>query len=358
MKPENILNAFEEVFTEITSCTTPANEVLNTYTRSRRYIGSKDRHQLADYVWYALRHYKRLQFAFPNLSWKERVQQKLPDLLSTPNDVAWEVPAWMIPLVPNATVELPALLELPPIVLRVNGDRAKVVKTLLLHNIHSVITKLSPYGLILNTRTNLNTNPLFLNGTLEIQDEGSQCIALDVQVKPKDKVLDFCAGGGGKSLCFAQVMQNQGVIWAHDISQRSLNQLLKRAARAHITIIKTTTNTDDLPNGFDKVVVDAPCSGTGIWRRCPDARFKLTQNHVADLVKKQQEILHTAAQFVKPGGDLYYMTCSLLTPENEEQAATFLKTHPDFQQIMQKRYSPATTHTDGFFVAHFRRHHA
>lgn len=355
MKPENILQAFTEVLTQIETQSTPANEILNKYTRSRRYIGSKDRRQLAEYVWYALRHYKRLQFVFPHLSWAERVQQPLPEKIKAPLDVLWEVPDWLIPLVPNADTELPALLEKAPIVLRVNGDREQIVKTLLLQNIKPVITKLSPFGLILPDRINLHTNPLFLKGLLEVQDEGSQCIALDVQAKPEETILDFCAGAGGKSLCFAQQMKNKGMILAHDISKRSLDQLQKRANRAGITIIQTTSFLNKINMLFDKVVVDAPCSGTGTWRRCPDARFKLTEQQVTDLVQKQQEILQQASAFVKPNGFLYYMTCSLLTPENEDQITCFLKKNTGFQCVFQKRYSPALTKTDGFFIAGLQR---
>ena len=234
MKPEQIKIAIQELLKEIDSTSRPANEVINAYTRNRRYIGSKDRRAITDGVW--------------------------ADLRSRPT------PDWIRGLIDEA--ELQAMKEPADIILRANGNRDEIQKKLLSEGIETEKTKLSPLGLILKKRVNLSAVATYRQGFIEVQDEGSQLVALATQIGPKDKVLDYCAGAGGKSLCFAQMMQNQGQIVAHDISVISLKELNKRAERAKKTIIQTT----QYPKGlFNHVVVDAPCSGSGTWRRCPDA---------------------------------------------------------------------------------------
>ena len=353
MKPEAILTAAAELIEQIEKTTTPASELINQYTRSRRYIGSKDRRALTDLMWTYLRHRARLNYLFPNTDIKTKLQTPTDSLIlppDTPDWVRYETPDWLIPLISNAESELPALLEPAPIVLRANKNREEIQKQLFAEGIETIPTPLSPYGLILKKRTNLATSKTYQTGRIEVQDEGSQLIGLETRIKPNMRVLDYCAGAGGKSLLLAQMMHNKGTIVAHDISERSLKELQKRAARAGTSIIQTTLDLSH-EKPFDYVVVDAPCSGTGTWRRCPDARWKLTQTQLNALLKKQADILKTAADFVKPNGFLAYMTCSLTTPENKEQVALFLEKHPNFQLLRQKQCSPATTHTDGLFVA-------
>jgi len=248
MQPEQIKIAIQELLKEIDSASRPANEVINTYTRNRRYIGSKDRRAIAEGVWADLR------------------MRPIPD--------------WIKNLIPEA--ELQAMKEPAEIILRANGSRDEIQQKLLAEDIKTEKTKLSPLGVILKKRVNLSEVSCYRQGLIEVQDEGSQLVALATGIQPKDKVLDYCAGAGGKSLCFAQMMNNCGQIVAHDISAISLKELNKRAERAGATIIQTT----QYPKGqFNQVVVDAPCSGSGTWRRCPDAPFKLTQKQVADLVQ-------------------------------------------------------------------------
>ncbi len=357
MQPAAILTAAAELLEQILSSQTPASELINQYTRARRYIGSKDRRRLTDLVWHYLRHRARLEYLFPNADIQTRLnvsEQMLTLPADTPNWVRWETPDWLIPLIANADTELPALLENAPIVLRANGDRNTIAEQLIAEGLDITPTPHSPLGLILNKRTNLNTSPAYRAGLIEVQDEGSQLVGLEIPVQPDMRVLDYCAGAGGKSLLFAQMMHNRGHITAHDISRRSLDELQKRAERAHISIIQTTTHPDE-SELFDIVAVDAPCSGTGTWRRCPDARWKLTQGQLDSLTQKQATILNRAANFVKPNGILAYMTCSLTTPENTQQVDTFLQTHPDFKLIKQKQFSPAQTQTDGLFVAVLKR---
>ena len=318
MKPEQIQAAADELLTQIYATNRPANEVINAYTRARRYIGAKDRHALTDIIWTTIKN--------------------------------CPTPEWLKTYVPSN--ELKAMQETAHTILRVNGDRKQIQKQLQAQNIESTFTPLSPWGLILTKRTNLNTLPEYKNGLIEIQDEGSQLVALATNIQPNESVLDYCAGAGGKSLAFAQMMANKGKIIAHDISKISLQELQKRAARSNISIIKTTLK----PQGvFDHVVVDAPCSGSGTWRRSPDARLKLTEKQLHALIKKQADILDKVTLFVRPGGKLHYMTCSVIENENQLQMRVFLRKHKDFRLVHHQQWTPATTNTDGFFLATFER---
>jgi len=352
MKPEAIFTAAAELVGQILSDPQPANDIINAYTRSRRYIGSKDRRTLTDLVWSYIRHQSRLNYLYPNQTIDQKLKKlsQIPEIIpDAPFHINMEVPKWLPPLIPDAPTELPVLLEFADTILRANGDRDQIRKQLALEGIETTPTPLSPYGLKLSKRANIQGTRTYRNGLIEIQDEASQCVALETAIKPGDKVLDYCAGAGGKSLIFAQMMQNKGIIVAHDISARSLAELQKRATRANASCIRVQHPlTATL---FDHVVTDVPCSGTGTWRRCPDRRFKFTQTELKNLLKTQAEILDIAASFVRPGGKLSYMTCSLLSPENEEQIQHFLNRHPDFSLLKQKRFSPALTHTDGLFIA-------
>lgn len=318
MKPEQIQKAAEELLAEINATNHPANEIINAYTRARRYIGSKDRHALTELVWGTIKNYP--------------------------------TPKWLYEYIPQE--ELKAMQIPSHTILRVNGNRLTVQKQLADQDIITELTPLSPLGLILQKRTNLQLLREYKDGLIEVQDEGSQLVTLATHIQPNESVLDYCAGAGGKSLCLAQLMQNKGKIVAHDISKTSLQELKKRALRARATIITTTLK----PEGqFQHVVVDAPCSGSGTWRRNPDGRLKLTKAQLHDLIKKQASILDKASVFVSHNGYLHYITCSLIKKENQEQAQAFLKYHSKFRLIHHQQWTPAKTNTDGFFLATFQK---
>ena len=318
MRPDNIMSAIHEVMAEIDASPKPANEVLNAYTRARRYIGSSDRRAITGAVWANLR-------ARP-----------------------W--PKWLEEIFPEE--EKKAIKTEAQTVLRANGDREQICAELAAEGMEAEFTKLSPIGLVLTKRGPLGKFQTFHAGKIEVQDEGSQLVALATDIKAGDTVLDYCAGAGGKSLCFAQMMKNEGRIVAHDISALSLAELRSRAERAGITIIETTFK----PEGsFNHVVVDAPCSGSGTWRRCPDAPLKLTEKMWQDVQKKQADILDKACLFVEKGGLLHYMTCSLLEAENQGQMNAFCKRHPEFKLVHHEQWTPAKHGTDGFFLATFKR---
>ena len=363
MQQEQIINAAVELLEAIHLEARPANEVINGYVRSRRYIGSKDRRALGDLVWSVLRHRARLDYLCPEATWRDKLEilsAGLPDVSDAPDWVKWEVPEWLVAHIDSPERELPPLLDSASVVLRANGNRDEVKKRLEAEGLESTLTVHSPFGLVLGKRGNLNQLACYRDGLVEVQDEGSQCVALETGISPGQAVLDYCAGAGGKALIFAQMMQNEGGILAHDISSRSLAELEKRARRAGVSIIETTTDvrgwlTYHPGQEFDHVVVDAPCSGTGTWRRCPDMRWKLTPEILAALLAKQAMILDTCIGFVKTGGLLSYITCSLLKDENGDQVEAFLRRYPSFSLVRQKQYSPAMTGTDGLFVAVLRK---
>ncbi len=360
MREEVIFKVAAELLLTIEKETKPASEIINAFTRLNKSFGSKDRRLLTDTVWNALRHKARLEYFYPNKTYLEKIEllnkEELPIDEKMPFHIQVETPLWLISKVKNADKELPALLGSPSIILRATKERDFVQKELLKEGIETEKTTLSPHGLILKKRTNLLGLKTYKAGLIEVQDEGSQLVALETKIKPQDCVLDYCAGAGGKSLIFAQMMNQKGKILAHDISKRSLQELQKRAQRANISIIDTTL---DIPNylkkhptmKFSHVVVDAPCSGTGTWRRCPDARWKLTENQFNELLKKQAFILKKASTYLSRDGYLSYMTCSITEDENIKQVRNFLKFNKSFKLITHKQFSPFRTNTDGLFVA-------
>ena len=354
MTPESLQKHAGTLMERIQKKPVMANELINTYIAAHKHFSGDDKRILLDLVWRLVRTMARLQYAYPDSSWEKRAQffmeAGVPAVIDAPNFVKWEVPEWFLSHVPEADKELPALLENPPIVLRAIGNREDVQMVLHDEGIETTPTRLSPYGLILPEYKNLTNTQAWKEGLIEIQDEGAQLIAMDVGVHAGASIFDFCAGAGGKSLIFAQIMQNKGLIWAYDITAKKLFELVKRAKRAHIDIIEIQLQLPEPTKQFDYVVVDAPCSGAGTWRRSPNMRWHLTEKQLSHIVKSQAEILNRAEAYVKQGGTLAYMTCSITYDENENQIQAFLSAHPDYRVVKQKRYSPYRTGTDGFFV--------
>ena len=348
MQPEQIKKAAEELWYLCLQSPHPASEVISGYTRSRRYIGSKDRKKLTEYVWKMLRFKAHIEFYMERgKTFQELLDIEIQDCNDMPDWVRLECPEWLLKKIPDAENELKAMLTNAPTILRANGNRNEIIKKLAQEGIIGSPTPLSPYGIKLDKRYNLNLSETYKKGLVEVQDEGSQLIALETQVCPEQSLFDMCAGAGGKSLFFAQMMKNKGSIIAYDISSRSLIELEKRAQRAHANIIHTTL---DFPKElFDVVVIDAPCSGTGTCRRMPDAKWKITQTQFQNLIKTQAELLEKGAPLTQE--KLCYMTCSLTNDENEAQIQNFLKKHSDFILLSQKRFSPFQSNTDGFYVA-------
>jgi 16S rRNA (cytosine967-C5)-methyltransferase len=280
----------------------------------------------------------------------------------------------------RAEAEVAAMNERAPLTARVNGlrmDRAALASRLRAEGVAVRETPLSPLGLFLETRLNAFALPSFREGLFELQDEGSQLLGMLVDAPPT-RVVDACAGAGGKTLQLAAQMKNRGELFALDIDARRLEALKLRARRAgvHNVRIRTLPSAGseasealaDLVARADRVLVDAPCTGTGTFRRKPDARYRLTEQRLADHVAQQRDLLEQFAPLVKPGGRLVYGTCSLLREENEEVVEAFLRQHPEFsvlppgdrlgaelgERVTQHgflRLSPAQHGTDGFFGA-------
>jgi 16S rRNA (cytosine967-C5)-methyltransferase len=270
----------------------------------------------------------------------------------------------------------------PPLTVRVNtliGDRESVQAALAHEGLSSTVTALSPLGLTLVERVPVRHTKAFQSGAFEVQDEGSQLIALAAGAKPGMVVVDACAGAGGKTLALAARMENRGTLYAFDTHSGRLDALQERARRAGVHNIRTHVLDDvgrraqkRLSGTCDVVLIDAPCSGSGTLRRAPDIGFKLAEGDVSRLTTTQREILSHAAPLVKPGGRLVYATCSLLPDENGAVVEAFLAAHPAFARaplaFSEETYAAlSSTHaeeitllphahgTDGFYVCALER---
>jgi 16S rRNA (cytosine967-C5)-methyltransferase len=262
----------------------------------------------------------------------------------------------------------------------VQAKRADVQAELEKHGIAVVPTPFSPWGLRMNAKPNLSKLTLFEKGVIEVQDEGSQLLALLLDAKRGEMVADFCAGAGGKTLALGAAMRNTGRLYAFDTSAHRLEAMKPRLARSGLSNIHPVAiahERDDrikrLRGKMDRVLVDAPCTGLGTLRRNPDLKWRQSTEAVAELTVKQAAILASAARLLKPGGRLVYATCSLLTAENEEIAQAFSAAHPNFKPLSVKdllsdfevaqadslctpdgqylRLWPHRHGTDGFFAA-------
>jgi len=295
----------------------------------------------------------------------------------------WIGPALAAALGRDMPREMAALEEGGALDLRVNllkTDREAARAALAREGVEAMRTPLSPCGLRVFERIPLGTLDAFRNGLIEVQDEGSQIAALLADAQPGLRVVDFCAGAGGKTLGLAASMANRGHLVACDTSEKRLERATERIRRAGVSIVqrKALSSARDPwvkrhAKGFDRVLVDAPCTGSGTWRRNPDAKWRLKPGDLEELTALQAEILDSAQRLVRPGGRLIYVTCSLLLEENERQVERFLAGHEEFKllpiaPIWQAtvggdcpargevlRLSPARNGTDGFFVAVLER---
>lgn len=433
MTPAARLATTIEALAAIAAEAAPADVVLARFFRARRFVGSKDRAHVASNVYRVLRAEARLgwwlaeaqleptarAFAFADVLLNDQMplaalhdlcdgSRYAPSRLSVsesnglkalagqnltdarmPQLVQLECPATIAPDLaeaygPQFEPVLQALLQAAPLDARVNTLRANPER--LLQEFKAVgftvePCRFAPAGLRLHGRPNLNIHPAFKDGLVEVQDEGSQLIALLCEAKAGERVLDFCAGAGGKTLALAASMQNKGKIVAIDVGASRLARAKLRFRRAGAQNIEVNAIKDEHDPWlkrhkaeFDCVLVDAPCSGTGTWRRNPEMRWRQNALSLDELVPLQQSILTSAARLVKTGGRLVYATCSLLPAENEAQMQAFLAAHPQFRIVPLPavwaravpgrdcpvqgdylRLDPANHGTDGFFAAVLQR---
>ncbi|SFS78757.1 RsmB/NOP family class I SAM-dependent RNA methyltransferase [Lutibacter maritimus] len=298
---------------------------------------------------------RRIKGKFDELQ-KERVfKESIPDWMDELGVKELGVEKW--------TKEISALNEQAEVILRVNT--LKTTKLALQKKLEDEGIETEPirgyeYALKLKERANVFTTEAFKLGFFEVQDASSQLVAEYLDVKPGMKVIDTCAGAGGKSLHLAALMENKGQLISTDIYESKLKKLKIRARRNGVHNI-TTKVIDSLKvmkkmkSTADRVLIDAPCSGIGVLKRNPDSKWKLQPEFVDNIIKTQAEILEEYSQLVKVGGKMVYATCSILPSENEKQVQLFLNSHPEFQLEKQNKVSAYKSGYDGFYMALLER---
>lgn len=284
---------------------------------------------------------------------------------SLPNDVGVQqsFPIWFDELASKDLgkdwPEIAKNLNIPAeVTIRTNTlktNRRELKSLLKAEDVPTMDFPLNDIGLILKERKNTFRNPSFQNGMFEVQDGGSQLIAPFLRVEPGMRVVDACAGAGGKTLHLAAMMNNKGSIIAMDVEQRKLNELKKRAKRngvhnIEIRHIDGSKAIKRLKGSADRLLLDVPCSGTGVIKRNPDTKWKIQPEHLERVMAIQKNILNDYSQMLKPGGLMVYATCSILHAENENQVKDFLERRDDFKLIEDKRVNPSKD-TDGFYMA-------
>jgi 16S rRNA (cytosine967-C5)-methyltransferase len=364
----------------------PADAIVQRYFKTRRYAGSKDRRAVRELVFRAIRHSGERpdsgRIAMVGLADKDSDLAEQfdgsphgpsPQIPGEAGASASLVPEWLASRLSDLVTpdEWQALLERAPLDLRINPARTTREDMLAAFE-GAEATRLSPWGLRLAPDTKIGEHPAFIEGLVEVQDEGSQLIALACQPENGMRILDLCAGAGGKSLALAAAAPKAEII-ASDTNRARLSQLPLRADRAGATIAsrlidggRELQQLADLEGQCDMVLVDSPCSGSGTWRRNPEGRWRLTPERLDRLVKLQARLLDIAAPLVKPGGALVYATCSVIRAEGADQARNFLGRHSSWmvQDVPfdggradgpGRLLTPAHDATDGFFVARFAK---
>ncbi len=385
----------------------PADAVLSAFFRENRKLGARDRTFVAEAVFGVLRRYRYLSVVVPAanprtliVAWlikargmsgatlerfaRAELIQHIRDAKTDalPLGVMAELPDWVVGKLQLTMTDADilalgrALQQPAPLDVRVNAlkaDRDTVLARLTGEGHVVEATPYSPWGLRFKDHPAINKHPLFLDGTLEVQDEGSQLLALLLGARRGEMVCDFCAGAGGKTLAIGATMASTGRLYAFDVAEKRLANLKPRLARSGLSNVmpqliasESDARIKRLAGKLDRVLVDAPCSGLGTLRRNPDLKFRQTPEGVAELTHKQAAILRAASRLLKPGGRLVYATCSLLPEENEAIVEAFLAAGgfeplPANTVLAQHRIaldtgatlklSPAVHGTDGFFAA-------
>lgn len=422
MTPAARIQAVIDLLAEVTANPRPADTLANFYFRSRRYIGSKDRAAINTRFYRIMREYYRLgwwikraggdvtprtlaiaalifdkehnpaslplsfsgeKFApEPLLAEEKKMAEFLTGKELSPADMPLrertECPEWAFEPLQQAMgadfeKELSAMLNPAALDIRVNTimtTREELLDALKEDGLDAHLGKISPWSIRIYGRPPISQHPMFRDGYFEIQDEGSQMVALVADPKPGEQVVDFCAGAGGKTLAMGAMMKNKGRIIAMDVLGGRLLRAKERFRRAGLHNIETRALTSERDKyvkrhvgSFDLVLIDAPCTGVGTWRRDPDKRWRQLGPGLSSLMPLQESILDSASRMVKPGGRLVYATCSLLPEENENQIEKFLAANPEFSIKPIRDFlpdlkagdflklTPAQHDTDGFFAA-------
>jgi 16S rRNA (cytosine967-C5)-methyltransferase len=389
MTPAARLQAAVEILDEVIASARDdgpaADAIVSRYFKTRRYAGSKDRRAVRELVFQAIRRTAErpasgraavLGLAEDRPELSELFGQPRGPELRTAGESASPAslaPEWLRPeLSPLVTPdEWPALLERAPLDLRVNV--ARILRDAMLTEFPGAEpTALSPWGLRLPPDSKVDDHSAFRQGLVEVQDEGSQLIALACQADAGNHILDLCAGAGGKALAIAAAAPSAAIL-AADTNRARLSHLPERAARAGATVEtrlldpgRELARLDDWAGKADIVLVDAPCSGSGTWRRNPEGRWRLTPDRLNRVIALQARLLDIAAELTRPGGAIVYAVCSLLRREGAGQVARFLERHSSWVAEETaipggrldgdgRLLTPAHDSTDGFFVARLKR---
>ncbi|MBC7778571.1 MAG: RsmB/NOP family class I SAM-dependent RNA methyltransferase [Proteobacteria bacterium] len=370
----------------------PADQILHQFFRTRRELGQLDRAFAAEVMFAVLRRWRTLQQRALTTATPDDVLPAAPAASASPRrlvllaltsiyglsaralepvigriDAEWlarshaldqgslppalalDIPDWLYQRLHakhgvEETAQLVGALNQPaPLDLRVNPmkiDRPDALGRLHALGLTARATPYSPLGMRIDGRPTLGREPLYESGSIEVQDEGSQLLALLVAPKRREMVVDFCAGAGGKTLALGALMQSTGRLYAFDVSARRLKAFEPRLKRSGLSNVhpqvlesETDARVKRLAGKIDRVLVDAPCTGLGTLRRNPDMKWRQSENAIAEMVAKQTAILASSARLVKPGGRLVYATCSLLDEENGDLVASFLAANPTFTLI-------------------------
>src|SRR5438270_2780642 len=362
----------------------PADSIVTHYFKQRRYAGSKDRRAVRELVFRAIRRTaERPESGRAAILGLAEDEPEFAELFGQPRGPeplvdgeraapVGAVPDWLRSELSPLVIEMEwsALLERAPLDLRVNAARASRDE-LLAEFEDATATLLSPWGIRLPPDRRVDDHPAFTAGLVEVQDEGSQLIALACEARDGERILDLCAGAGGKALALAAAAPGASIL-ATDSNRGRLSKLVPRAERAgaHIDtrLLSPPRELDELADwseAADLVLVDAPCSGSGTWRRNPEGRWRLPPDSLPRLLEAQQRLLGIAAELVRPGGRLVYAVCSLLSREGAAQIAVFFDSHSSWISEVPaiaggrsdgagRLLSPGHDGTDGFFVARLR----
>jgi 16S rRNA (cytosine967-C5)-methyltransferase len=403
-----LLGHAEAALAELLAFSRPADQALSAYFRSHRELGQQDRAFIAETVFAVLRRKRSLEAAAGSaaphalaiaalirvfgLSGRALADHdaglsariKSAQTGEFPPAVQADLPDWLWQRLSaeyspdEATAIARGLLNPAPLDVRVNLAKISREEVLARLELEAAPTPHSPAGIRLKGKPQINRHALFVDGSLEVQDEGSQLLAYLLAPRRGEMVADFCAGAGGKTLAISMLMHGTGRVYAMDVSEKRLRELAPRAARAGISNVHPIVLSGEgdvrakrLTGKLDRVLVDAPCSGFGTLRRNPDLKWRHGEGAIAELAAKQSRILKAAAKLLKPGGRLVYATCSILSEENEAVADRFASEHPEFTALSctellatqriaidtgeRLRLWPHRHGTDGFFAAAYER---
>lgn len=376
MTPAARISAAIDILDQVLANAAPAEQALLRWSRSSRFAGSGDRNAVRDLVFEALRRRNSLAQIGGGLSGRRlmiglcRSSGRDLDEVFTGEGYApapltsdereihagdaedlpeWLSPLWHDSLGDQATKIAEAMGERAPVWLRVNPARGDAEATISALAADCVMVETSPQLAtalrVVEGERRINNSRAYKEGLIELQDLSPQLACEILPLRPGDRVLDYCAGGGGKILALAGRGSDLR-LFAHDADPARMADLPARASRAGADVTLTKN-----PQGrFDLVLIDVPCSGSGTWRRTPDAKWRLTRETLDQMTATQAKILREVTKFIIPGGRIAYMTCSMLSVENEEIIENFLNSHPEFSEVQRQYWTPLTA-SDGFFLS-------